>query len=297
MKIVVTGSLGNISKPLTQELIKKGHSVTVVTSTPERKTAIEALHATAAVGNVEDPEFLPAAFAGAHLVYTMIPPGNFMDPNYDVFARVQAMMQNYRQAIAKAGIKRVVHLSSVGAHTDKGNGLLRLHHIAESTLKQLPADVRLTFMRPTGFYTNLLGYIPMIKEQGFIAANYGENDVAVWVAPGDIATAIVEEIEHPSTGDPVVRYVASEELACKDTASILGQAIGKPDLQWIKISDEQMLNGLIARGMKPDIAAGMVEMFSGHDTLYDDYFRHRSVLGKTKLPEYAKEFAAVYHRQ
>ena len=30
MKIVVTGSLGHISKPLTEELIKKGHSVTIV---------------------------------------------------------------------------------------------------------------------------------------------------------------------------------------------------------------------------------------------------------------------------
>jgi glycogen synthase len=29
MKIIATGSLGNISKPLTKELIQKGHSVTV----------------------------------------------------------------------------------------------------------------------------------------------------------------------------------------------------------------------------------------------------------------------------
>lgn len=32
MKIVVTGSLGNISKPLTEELVRKCHSVTVVSS-------------------------------------------------------------------------------------------------------------------------------------------------------------------------------------------------------------------------------------------------------------------------
>jgi uncharacterized protein YbjT (DUF2867 family) len=296
MKIVVTGSLGHISKPLTQELIQKGHSVTVVTSKAERKGEIEALGAKAAIGQVEDQDFLPATFAGADLVYTMIPPGNFMDPNYDVYVRVRAMMENYQKAIVGVGIKRVVHLSSIGAHTDQGNGLLRLHYIAESILKQLPADVHLTFMRPTGFYYNLLGYIPMIRSQGFIAANYGADDMAIWVAPADIATAIVEEIGNPSATSPSVRYVASEELACKDTARILGQAIGKPDLQWIRIPDQQMLDGLITRGMKPDIAKGMVEMYSNR-TLYEDYFRHRPVLGKTKLPEFAKQFAAAYHQQ
>ncbi len=36
MNIVLTGSLGNISKPLAQELVQKGHSVTVISSKAER---------------------------------------------------------------------------------------------------------------------------------------------------------------------------------------------------------------------------------------------------------------------
>jgi NAD(P)H dehydrogenase (quinone) len=44
MKIVVTGSLGNISKPLTKLLVEKGHSVTVISSDPRKQSAIEALH-------------------------------------------------------------------------------------------------------------------------------------------------------------------------------------------------------------------------------------------------------------
>ena len=45
MKIIVTGSLGNISKPLTEELVRKGHSVTVVSSKPNKQKAIELLGA------------------------------------------------------------------------------------------------------------------------------------------------------------------------------------------------------------------------------------------------------------
>jgi len=36
MNIVLTGSLGNISKPLAQDLIAKGHSVTVISSKAEQ---------------------------------------------------------------------------------------------------------------------------------------------------------------------------------------------------------------------------------------------------------------------
>jgi uncharacterized protein YbjT (DUF2867 family) len=288
--------LGHISGPLAQELIQKGHMVTVVTSKAERMPEIERLGGKAAVGTAQDTDFLTSTFSGADLVYTMIPPGNMADPNYDIYAKVRDLMESYRKALAAAGIKRVIHLSSIGAHTDKGNGLLKLHYIAETILKQLPPGVHLTFMRPTGFHYNLLAYIPMIKQQGIIAANYGQDDLGIWVAPADIATAIVDEIEHPSTESPSIRYVASDELTCSETAHILGAAIGKPDLQWIKIPNQQMLDALVARGMSRTIAEGMVEMFANRN-LYEDYFKHRPVLGKTKLTQFAQDFAAVYQQQ
>lgn len=58
MKIIITGSLGNISKPLTQELIEKDHAVTVISSKPGKQKAIEAIGANAAIGTIEDVLFL-----------------------------------------------------------------------------------------------------------------------------------------------------------------------------------------------------------------------------------------------
>ncbi|MGF6925104.1 uncharacterized protein YbjT (DUF2867 family) [Chitinophaga sp. W2I13] len=75
MKIIVTGSLGNISQPLTTELVQKGHTVVVISSSPERQKDIEALGAAAAIGTLEDVDFLAATFTGADAVYCMIPPG------------------------------------------------------------------------------------------------------------------------------------------------------------------------------------------------------------------------------
>ena len=300
MKIIVTGSLGNISKPLTKELVQKGHQVTVVSSKPERQKDIEALGASAAIGTMEDAGFLTATFKGADAVYVMETMGgnSFFDPNLDIIAAINKIGNNYKQAIEQSGIKRVVHLSSIGAHTDKGNGLLAFHYNVENILKQLPSDVSITFMRPVGFYYNLLGFINTIKAQGVIATNYGGDSKKPWVSPLDIAEAVAEELVTPFEGRKV-RYVASDEISCNELASLLGAAIGKPDLKWVIIPDEQLLNGMIAAGMNPKVAAGMVEMNAGMNNgdLYEDYFRNRPTLGKVKLAEYAKEFAVIYNQQ
>ena len=62
----------------------------------------------------------------------MIPPANFFDHNFDLMAECSKLAGNYKQAILQAGVKRVVHLSSIGAHTDKGNGILRFHYLVEN---------------------------------------------------------------------------------------------------------------------------------------------------------------------
>ena len=47
MKLVITGSLGNISKPLTQLLVEKGHDLTVISKDAEKVRQIEAFDAKA----------------------------------------------------------------------------------------------------------------------------------------------------------------------------------------------------------------------------------------------------------
>jgi len=300
MKIIVTGSLGHIGKPLTIELVQKGHEVTVISSNPERKEAIEAFGAKAAIGTMEDADFLEAVFTGADAVYVMETMGgnSYFDPDIDIIKAISKIGNNYKQAILNSGIKRVVHLSSIGAHTDKGNGLLAFHYNVENILKSLPSDVAITFMRPVGFYYNLLGFINNIKTQGVIATNYGGDSKKPWVSPLDIAAAVAEEITSEFTGRKI-RYVASDEISCNDLASLLGAAIGKPDLKWVVIPDEQMLQGMIATGMNPKIAAGLVEMnvSTQGNKLYEDYFQNRPTLGNIKLTEFAKEFAEVYNQQ
>jgi len=298
MNIVLTGSLGHISKPLAQILIQKGHSVTVISSKEERRKDIEMLGANAAIGTMEDVDFLTNTFRGANIVYLMeaLAAGSFFDKHLEYNDAITKIARNYKQAIQQSGVKCVVSLSSIGAHTDKGNGILASAYNVENILKELLEDVSIKFMRPVGFYYNMFAFIPTIKKQDAIIQNYGGDKKEPWVSPLDIAAVIAEEMEKPFSGRHI-RYIASDEISPNETAKILGEAIGKPDLKWQEIPDDQILKGMLAAGMNTEIAKGLVEMNAGrrNDVLYEDYHKHKPALGKVKLADFAKVFATVYN--
>jgi len=297
MKIVVTGSLGHISKPLATMLVEEGHSVTVIGSNAERRKDIEALGAQAAIGSVEDVAFLTAAFAGADAAYCMVPPKRHLDPNLDTTKYYTSIGSNYAEAIRQTGIKRVVHLSSIGAHMDKDSGIILAHRHIEDTLKTL-TGVGLTHMRPTAFYYNLFAFVEGIKKHGAIASNYGGDDRVPWVSPLDIAAAVAEEIVTPLAGRKI-QYVASDEPTCNEIASVLGAAIGMPGLRWNLISNEALQSRLESTGLSKQLAAGLAEMNASihSGALSEDYYRNRPVLGKVKIADFAKEFAAVFNQK
>ena len=298
MKIVVTGSLGNISKPLVQQSLERGHNVTVISSNPYKKEIIEDIGASAAIGSVEDLNFLTEAFQGNDAVYTMVPPVSYMQPDLDPVAHFSRIGGNYAAAIKHVGINRVVNLSSWGAHRNNGTGGIVGTYYLEQIINELPPHVSITHLRPTSFYYNLLNLIPAIKYTGKIAANYGEEDRTVLVAPEDIAAVALEELEI-RPGGRNVRYVASDELTCNEVARILGEAIGKPDLRWELISDELASQNLQAAGLPAKSAALLVELQAGHHNglIAEDYYQHRPELGITKLKAFAKHFAQAYEKQ
>lgn len=288
MKIIVTGSLGNISKPLTKELVQKGHTVTVVSSNPDKQKAIETLGASAAIGSIEDGDFLTNLFTGADAVYCMIPM-NFSVADLEAYTK--KISTNYAGAIQKAGIKKVISLSGWVA------GVISAYKDLENILGELP-DVSVTHIRPGYFYSNFFESIETIKKQGLIANTFGGEDRIVLSAPSDIAGVVADEIMKTNEGKKI-RYVASDEMTCNEAATILGTAIGKPDLKWITIPDDEMQQQFEKFGLPPKIISDMISMQAPvHEGLMaEEFSRHSSelVIGKVKLADFAEEFADVYN--
>ena len=309
MKIIVTGSLGNIGKPLTQTLVKQGHAVTVVSSDPNKRASIEGFGAMAAIGSIADLRFLVATFTGADAVYAMIPLP-YADPEPAIYLRLMAA--NYVEALNATAVPRVVVMSGWAADVVPGEN-------AEDVFAGL-TGAAITIMRPASFYSNFYQSIDLIRGKGLIGkyltirysglwalltgktgllmGNYGGDDRTVFVSPLDIADAVAEELllrpEHTT-----IRYVGSEEMTCNEAAKIIGTAVGKPWLRWVLLSDKQMLQGLKMARLPEKLCEMLVSMqatMHSGKTL-DNFHRNQPKMGKVKLADFAKEFASVYHKQ
>ena len=293
MKLVVTGSLGNISKPLTQILVEKGHDVTVISKDAKKVGQIEAVGAKAAIGSVSDTAFLTSAFEGADAIYTMVPP-NWTVSNYRQYIGETGV--HYRNAIEGSGVRRVVNLSSIGAHLSHGTGPIAGLYDVEQTLNSLDG-VAIRHLRAGIFFINFFFDIPLIRSMGIMGANYSNQARLVMVHPRDIAAVAARELQHPFEGKNH-RYVVSEELQVAEIVKVIGAAIGKPDLPWVQFSDEDAFKGMMTAGMSEAIARVYVEMGTaiGSGVLFEDFEAHKPrELGSTKLADFVNEFAAMYN--
>jgi uncharacterized protein YbjT (DUF2867 family) len=292
MKIIVTGSLGNISKPLVKKLIAAGHDVKVISSNEERKQAIEVLGAEALIGSVTDSAFLTNAFTGADVVYTMVPP-NFGAKEYRKY--ISTTGEKYGEALKAAGVKKVVNLSSIGAHLDGGTGPIAGNHDVELILNKLNGVI-IKHLRPGFFYVNLFHNIDMIKNAGILGSNYAIDSTLKMVHPEDIAKAAFQAVITPFESNSV-QYVVSSEHTLSEVTAALGTAIGKPELQWVEFTDEQNYEGMVQAGMPQEVARVYTEMGAAvrRGILWSDYKINGSVTGKVTLADFAEEFAGVYN--
>lgn len=310
MNIIVTGSLGNISKPLTQILVGEGHSVTVISSDKGKKTAIEDLGAVAAIGSMADAVFLTATFMGADAVYVMIPL-SYTEP--DLGAYMRKLADNYVQALKAAAIQRIVVLSGWAADLVKDENIEGVFDVL--------IDASISILRPASFYSNFYMSIDMIKGKGLLGkfltlryaglwalltgktgllmGNFGGDDRIIFVSPTDIATAAAEELLSTTTTQKKIRYVGSEEMTCNEAARIIGTAVGKPWLKWVLLSDKQMLQGLKMAKLPQKLAETLVEMQAAMHSgkTLENFHQNKPKMGKVKLADFAKEFAVVYNQK
>jgi nucleoside-diphosphate-sugar epimerase len=115
MKVFVAGATGALGLPLVRELVSRGHEVTGLTRSPEKRAALERLGAAAVVADALDAEALTRAVRAAaptHVVdlLTAYPDGGPMRPK-DMVAtdtlRTRGTAHLLQAAIA-AGAQRIV---------------------------------------------------------------------------------------------------------------------------------------------------------------------------------------------
>lgn len=295
MKVTLTGAAGNITKPLAEKLLAAGHQVAVIGRNAENLKTLTDKGATLKIGNIEDATFLKEAFKGADVVYTMIPVP-YHRPDWVAYGEL--MGENYRNAIASNSIKKVVNLSTYGAHKLEGIGAINSIGQLEKSLNKLN-DTEVIHLRAGYFYSNLLQQINTLKATGILGANYGSPDgKMIFVHTQDIADVAFEAITNASFPSKEPYYVVSDIRRWNEVAELISKAIGK-ELNWTVLNDEQFEAGGKQAGFPDFMIAILLEIGQGiaSGKFTEHYFSlsTKPALGKTKLEDFAREFASAYN--
>ncbi|CAN5848105.1 NmrA family NAD(P)-binding protein [soil metagenome] len=296
MKYVLTGSTGHISKALAEKLIAAGHAVSIISSKADKADEITSLGATPLIGTVENPSFLAEAFEGSDAIYLMIPPKWDLTDWLDYQKKIT---HHYVDAIKKSNVKKLVVLSSVGAHMGVGAGPVDGLAYLESALNKL-TDVDAVYLRPSYFYYNLLSMIPMIKNAGIMGSNQPASHTLVLTATTDIADVAALQLLSLNFKGKQIVYISSDEKTWADITSTLTKAIGKENIPWVEFTDQQSMEGMLQAGLPETIAKGYTNMGAAlrSGEMEADYWKNKPAQqGKVKLNDFAKQFAAAYNNE
>lgn len=256
--IAVMGATGNTGRKVTELLLEAGEEVRALGRSPERLAELAALGAATAVGDVRDADHLASAFAGADAVYTL----TAFDPTLpDYHADQDRRGEAIVSAIRKSGeVRRVVALSSIGAELAGGNGFIASLHRQEQRLRTLNG-VDVLLLRPGAFFEGFHSALETIRHEGVVADSVAPDAKVPMIATADVAVAAAEALRERNWSGVVVReLLGPRDLTYTEVATAIGTAIGRPDLRYVQLSDEEMAAILTGTaGFSPDFAALLVE--------------------------------------
>ena len=254
---VIMGATGNTGSIVASALLAQKQKVRAIGRSADRLKPLAAEGAEPFVCDVNDAAALTEAFSGAKAVYAMIPPSMTSD-NYR--AEQDRVSNAIAQAVQQSGVKYVVSLSSVGADQPQGNGPVAGLHYLEQTLNQIP-DLNALHLRPGYFMENTLAQVGIIKTFG-ISAGPLHSDLALpMIATRDIGSAAANALlALDFTGKQTHELLGERDLSYGEAATIIGKAIGKPELKYVRMPDEQVRGAFLQMGMSANVADLILEM-------------------------------------
>lgn len=254
---VIMGATGNTGSIVAKTLLGLKQKVRAIGRSEDRLRPLAAGGADPFVSDVNDAAALTKAFSGAKAVYAMIPPSMTSD-NYR--ADQDRVTNAIAEAIQQAGVEYVVSLSSVGADKSQGTGPVAGLHYLEQTLNQIP-DLNALHLRPAYFMENTLAQIGIIKMLNTTAGPLRSDLVFPMIATRDIGNAAASALlSLDFTGKQTHELLGERDLSYAEAATIIGEAIGKPELKYIQLPDEQLRGAFLQMGMSANVADLILEM-------------------------------------
>lgn len=253
---VVTGATGNTGSVVAAALLDAGREVTVVVRDARKAEPWKARGARVVEADMRNPESLARAFQGASGAYLMLPPA--FDAS-DHLADRSAMAANLAHAAFSAQLGHAVFLSSFGAQHDSGTGPILSLGRAEKMLAAVP---KLTSLRASWFFENLLANLAAVQSQGVLHGFIAPELRVSMIATRDIGAMAAELLLKPPARTGTIEITGPEDYTMEDIAAVLSEVFGRSVTY--QFTPPEAASGVFQQlGMSPHAAGVMAELFDG----------------------------------
>lgn len=283
--ILITGGTGTTGRELVAELQRSGAaSVRALVRDPARASFIREAGFETVDGDFDRPETLDAALEGVETALLLTPPSPL----------TYAYQRDFVESAKRAGVRRVVKLSAIGADAAAPEGFGKWHGQAEEFLKA--SGLEWTILRPNFFMQNLLGQAHAVATQGAIYQPGGDARASL-IDARDIASVAARALTDAGHEGKTYTLTGPEALSYGEAAAKISEATGRP-VRYVAITPEQFREGALAQGLPEWLVSALEllnELFAsgGAAEVTDDV---RRVVGREPktFDEFARDHAAAF---
>jgi uncharacterized protein YbjT (DUF2867 family) len=263
--IVVFGATGSTGPHLVDSLLAAGQRVRAVVRDLDKGRRLLRGGVELVPGDIERPETLPAALAGARRVYVAV--GGATGTPDLVAAECRLI-----DAARAAGVGHYVKVSGIDARPDGPARIQRMHGTIEQHL--VASGLPYTILKPCFFMQNFLGLAPAIRA-GALPLPTGEGKGSL-IDSRDIAAVAARVLTDAGDTHLGQRYTLTgpESLSHGDVAHILSGALER-EVRFVDVPGEAFCQAGVQAGLPPWFA----------ELLTDVYVRVFAVGGASRVTE------------
>ncbi len=284
--IAVMGASGNVGGKVADVLLHEGQDVRVFGRSAERLDPLGRRGAEVAVGDAMRLDDLQMLFKDAVSALVVLP-DNVADPHY--VANRSEMSRAITQALRDQRVGHIVFASSIGADRDRGVGPVAGLHELEELLFGLEEANVLSLRAAMHMEQNLLGSIPMIKEQK-VNGGVIKGDLRFpMIATIDIAQRAAGHLARREFfGHTVETILGPKDVTMNELTLALGAALGIPNLPYVEFPPDGVRAALQGAGMSEEFASLLVEMqlAVNEGRMMDEVERRAETITPTRVDEF-----------
>ncbi|MEJ0034643.1 MAG: SDR family oxidoreductase [Gammaproteobacteria bacterium] len=247
MTTIVTGATGKFGRMVTDQLLEHLHPAELILTTrnPQSLAGLSARGAHVRYADFDQPESLAKAFEDGDrmLLISTLSVG-----------RRATQHRNAIEAAVRAGVKHIAYTSSGGAHPDNPAIVIPDHLQTEDALKQ--SGAAFTILRDALYAEVPATEIsPRALATGQWIGSAADGKVG-FVAKSDCVACAAHVLTSRGHEGKTYEISGPELLSFREAAAIASQLSGKP-IEYVVVSDEEMLNSLLAAGVPLHYEEGM----------------------------------------